>query len=135
MKVDRKARIGEQIRVVLGEAIAQLEDPRLRSNGLLTITYVEVTGDLRHARVGFVVHAGDERTALSGLISARGLLRKRVGQAIVAKATPELMFEPDRSFENAERVQRLLDENDAEPAPAVEAPRAPSVGEKRRQSP
>jgi ribosome-binding factor A len=104
----RPEQVAETIRQVIAEALArEVRDPRV---GRVTVTAVEVTGDLSHARVRVVV-GGDEADkdrALAGLSSALGFFRSRVARALSTRTTPELAFELDRGVEHAQRIEALL---------------------------
>ena len=102
--------VGELVRQVIAEALArEVRDPRI---GLVTLTRVETSPDLSHARV-FVAVSGDRaeaERALSGLQSAAGFLRNKVARALSTRITPELHFELDRGAEHAARINTLLAE-------------------------
>jgi ribosome-binding factor A len=102
-------RINELMREVIGGAIAtELQDPRI---GFVTVTAVETSPDLRHARV-FVSVLGteDEREAtLAGLRSSHGVLQATIAREMRIKRTPTLSFHYDDTAERAARVTKLLD--------------------------
>ena len=104
----RPEQVGEVIRQVLAEALTrEVSDPRI---GFLTMTRVDVSGDLSHATV-FVAVPGDEPVrlrALDGLRSAAGFLRSRVAKALATRIVPELHFELDRGLEHASRINAML---------------------------
>jgi ribosome-binding factor A len=105
-------RVNEAIRQVLSDALAgDLKDPRV---GFVTVTEVNTSPDLRHARVYVsVLGAEAEREAtLDGLRSAHGFLQGRVGGELHLKHTPELRFVYDDTAERAARVERLMDPRD-----------------------
>jgi ribosome-binding factor A len=105
----RMRRVNEAIRQVLSDALAgDLKDPRV---GFVTVTEVNTSPDLRHARVYVSVFGPDaEREAtLDGLRSAHGFLQGRIGGELHLKHTPELRFVYDDTAERAARVERLLD--------------------------
>src|SRR6185369_4521860 len=111
----RLERVSSEIREILGEAVVrgEIKDPRVRDVGLITITHVRVTGDLREAHAAFIVHDADEPTlekVLHGLNSAAGYLRRLVGRELRLKSTPTLIFEIDRVFEQEAKIDRLLHE-------------------------
>jgi ribosome-binding factor A len=101
-------RVDEAVREVLSDALVRdLKDPRV---GFVTVTAVETSPDLRHARV-YVSVLGDaaERDAsLDGLRSAHGFLQRRVADELTLKHTPQLDFFEDDTARRAERVERLL---------------------------
>jgi len=112
MSPDRMRRVDEAVREVLSDALGRgLKDPRV---GFVTVTAVETSPDLRHARVYVSVLGTDaEREAsLEGLRSAHGFLQRRVATELRLKHTPQLVFEEDDTARRAERVERLLGEVD-----------------------
>jgi ribosome-binding factor A len=110
MSGGRMRRVDEAMREVLSSAITQgLKDPRV---GFVTVTAVETSPDLRHARV-FVSVLGEDpqrgRT-LDGLRSAHGFLQRRVASELTLKHTPTLEFLYDDSVDRSLRIQELLEE-------------------------
>jgi ribosome-binding factor A len=106
---DRMRRVNESVRQVLAEALLELQDPRI---GLVTVTGVDTSPDLRHATV-FVSVLGSEkkRTAsMRGLDAAHGLLQARLARELRMKRTPQLAFEYDPSVERGVRMTQLIDE-------------------------
>ena len=106
---DRMRRVNEAVREVLSEAVGQLKDPRI---GFVTVTAVETSPDLRHARV-FVSVLGSEETredSLAGLSAAHGVLQARIARELRMKRTPQLAFEYDPSVERGVRMTQLIDE-------------------------
>ncbi len=102
-------RVNEALREVLSEALPELKDPRI---GFVTVTGVETSPDLRHARV-FVSVLGSERKrerTLAGLAAAHGVLQARVARELRLKRTPQLAFEYDPSVERGVRMSKLIDE-------------------------
>lgn len=110
MKQQRMARIDHEIQRVLGTLITQeLKDPRL---GFTTVTRVEITQDMRHAKV-FVSVIGDRHVArqtMDALTHAAGFLRGELGREIKLRYTPELSFVEDRSTERAINLSKTLRE-------------------------
>jgi ribosome-binding factor A len=109
MTSDRMRRVDEAMREVLSGAITtELKDPRV---GFVTVTAVETSTDLRHARV-YVSVLGEEavrRRSLDGLRSAHGYLQKRVSGELRLKHTPTLDFVYDDTADRGERISELLD--------------------------
>jgi ribosome-binding factor A len=116
----RLERVAAEVRAILGEVLArdEIKDPRVRGAGLITVTHVRVSGDLRHARALFTVHdmdaAGMERVK-QGLDHASGYFRHAIARRLRMKVAPAVKFEVDQVFEQAERVEKLLRENAAPP--------------------
>jgi ribosome-binding factor A len=106
---DRMRRVNESVRQVLSEAIGQLKDPRI---GFVTITGVETSPDLRHARVYLSVLGAERKRAqtLAGLQAARSVLQAQLGRELRLKRTPQLTFEYDPSVERGVRMTKLIDE-------------------------
>src|ERR671937_2174833 len=105
----RMRRVNESIRQVLSEQVGRLKDPRI---GFVTVTGVETSPDLRHARV-FVSVLGTERNreqSLAGLAAAHGVLQARVARELRLKRTPQLTFEYDPTVERGVRMTQLIDE-------------------------
>jgi len=106
---DRMRRVNESVRQVLSDAIGQLKDPRI---GFVTITGVQTSTDLRHARVYLSVLGAERKRAqtLAGLQAARVLLQAQLGRELRLKRTPQLAFEYDPSVERGVRMTKLIDE-------------------------
>lgn len=84
-----------------------LKDPRI---GFVTVTGVEMTGDLREAKI-FVSVMGDGdkvKSSLDGLNSALGFIRREIGQRIRLRFTPEISFALDTSLDYGDHIQKLL---------------------------
>ena len=108
MTGDRMRRVDEAMREVLSDAItSQIKDPRV---GFVTVTSVETSADLRHARVFVSVlgDAGVRRRSMEGLQSAHGFLQKLVSRELRLKNTPTLHFLYDDSVDRGMRVTELL---------------------------
>ncbi len=111
MPAERLRRVNEAVRQVLSDAITQdLKDPRI---GFVTVTAVDTSPDLRHARVHVsVLGAEAEREAsLEGLRSAHGFLQRRVA-TLRLKNTPTLAFEYDHSIDHGMRITELLERDE-----------------------
>jgi ribosome-binding factor A len=111
MEGRRVGRIEEQLRMELSEIIErEIQDPRI---GLVTVTAVKVSPDLRHARV-FISVLGDaeqRKKSLQGLSSAAGFTRRALSQRLHhLRRIPELTFAYDESIETGSRIEKLLDE-------------------------
>src|SRR5918997_3843866 len=108
---DRMRRVNEAVREVVSARLAEgLRDPRI---GFVTVTAVDTSPDLRHARV-YVSVLGDaavRKRSLDGLGSAHGYLQRRVAAELRLKHTPTLDFRYDDTADRAQRVERLLRED------------------------
>lgn len=106
----RSRRVGEQIRRILAQLLQdEIHDPRI---GMVTLTAVEVSRDLSHAKIFFTVLDDDADAASKtrdALSHASGFLRRALGRQIKLRLTPELHFEYDRSVERGRRLTSLID--------------------------
>lgn len=115
MVYKRSHRVGDLIRQVIGEMLLRdLSDPRLES---VTITGVEVTGDLKMATVFFSAMGSQvkEEASLRGLQSAAGYIKKRLGKELRLRYLPDLLFKVDHSFDYGSRIDRLIQTIKEEP--------------------
>ena len=109
MPSNRIARINEEIQRELSDQLRRLKDPRVSQVGMVSITRVDTTGDLRYARVYVsVLDKTREKDALKGLKSAAGFLRRELGQALQLRYTPELQFLPDDSIQHGAHILEVL---------------------------
>lgn len=124
MASNRINRINEEIQRELAAQFRNLKDPRV--SGMVSITRVDTTSDLRCARVYVsVLNKDQEQDVLKGLKSAAGFLRRELGHALQIRYTPELQFIGDDSIQHGARILELLrrqEEQDAArgPRPEVE---------------
>ena len=117
MASNRIHRINEEIRKELSQAFRALKDPRVQG-GMVTITHVDTTSDLRYARIFVsVLDKSREKDVIRGLRSASGYLRRELGAALRLRYTPELQFLADDSIEyGAHILEMLRDPNVVKPA-------------------
>ena len=124
MPSNRINRINDEIQRELADQLRNLKDPRV--SGMVSVTRVDTTNDLRYAKV--YVSALDktqEKDVLKGLKSASGFLRRELGRALQLRYTPELQFIGDDSIQHGAHILELLrkeEEKDAArgPRPEVE---------------
>ncbi len=108
MHVKRADRVGGLIQKELSDLLlTKIKDPRLN---LVTITQVNISDDLRSARVYFSTVEGQERrvSVLAGFKSAAGYLRHELGRRLELRYTPELRFIYDESFDRAAALNRIF---------------------------
>jgi ribosome-binding factor A len=113
LTTDRMRRVNESVRQVLSESLGDLKDPRI---GFVTITGVETSPDLRHAKV-FVSVLGSAKkrdATISGLNSSHGVLQAALAKELRMKRTPQLTFEYDPTVERGVRLSALIDELNSE---------------------
>jgi ribosome-binding factor A len=106
----RNERLAEEIREEVARIIsADVKDPRL---GFVTVTRVELTADLRTARVlvGILGEARERARSLGILRRAAGFVRRELGRRLSVRHTPEVLFQLDTGLDASDRVARLLDE-------------------------
>jgi ribosome-binding factor A len=106
-------RVNESVRQVISETVGDLKDPRI---GFVTITGVETSPDLRHAKV-FVSVLGSAKkreATISGLNSSHGVLQAALATELRMKRTPQLTFEYDPTVERGVRLSALIDELNSE---------------------
>ena len=110
MRNNRRAdRVGEAIREEIATFLAEsAKDPRIV--GFVTVTGVDVTQDLRHAKVFVSVMGSDAEKAATfeGLASTASHLRSRIGRALRLRVAPEIHFREDESIARAARIESLL---------------------------
>ena len=113
----RSNRVAEQMKKELTEILSRrVQDPRI---GFLTVTDVEVTGDLQQATVYITVLGGEEERegTLKALAKAKGFIRSELGTRIRLRKTPELIFEFDESVAYGNKIDTLLRElKDSDPS-------------------
>lgn len=109
MASNRIGRINEEIQRELASLLRTVKDPRV--HGLVTITRVDTTPDLRYAKVYVsVLDKSDVNEVVKGLKSAGGYLRREVGRALSLRYTPELVFQADDSIDRGTHILKLLND-------------------------
>ena len=108
MPSNKLARTNDDIQFVLSKLLPQVKDPRVQQ-GMISVTRVETTGDLRYAKVWLsVMGLTDEKEFKKGLRSAAGWLRHELGSSMSLRYTPELVFEVDHSIEYGAHINELI---------------------------
>ena len=108
MASNRINRINEEIQKELSALLRSLKDPRVQG-GMVTVTHVDTTSDLRYARVYIsALDKTQEKDVLKGLKSAAGYLRRELGAAVKLRYTPELQFVADDSIEQGAHILQML---------------------------
>ena len=126
MTTRRVLKVASAIREVVSMAIlTEIRDPRVEN---VTVTYVEVSGDLRNAKVHVSV-MGDEKKqqlAMHGLQSSAGFLQQKVGRRIDTRYTPRIRFVLDQGVKKSAEVSRILGEilpdEEADASPETDQP-------------
>ena len=103
----RPTRVAELLRESLASILLyKCADPRLKE---LTVTEVDMSPDLKQAKVYYVLRSGvDADEAAAALDKAQGFVKQEVARERILRTMPELIFLPDRSWERAERLEKLL---------------------------
>ncbi|MBL7071248.1 MAG: 30S ribosome-binding factor RbfA [Candidatus Omnitrophica bacterium] len=105
----RPDRVASAIRREVSNIIQEeIKDPRV---GFTTITKVEITPDLRHAKIYYSV-LGDEKQKLStqiALRNAKGFIRKLIGSRLKLRLTPDIAFKMDKTVEYSDKIDRILE--------------------------
>lgn len=108
--MSRQEKLAEELRKEISSIIQkEVKDPRL---GFITITRVEITQDLRYAKIFFSVLGEDKeyKKTRQALDSALGFIRSLIAQRVKLRFAPEIVFKEDRSSEYSIKIQKLLDE-------------------------
>ena len=109
MASNRINRINEEIQKELSALLRTVKDPRV--HGLVSITHVDTTSDLRYAKVYVsVLDKSDGKDVIRGLKSAGGYLRRELGRALSLRYTPELVFQEDTSIDKGTHILKLLND-------------------------
>ena len=107
MASNRIGRINEEIQRELASLIPNVKDPRV--SGLISVTAVDTTPDLRYAKIYIsVLDKSDCAQVLKGLKSASGDLRRELGHALQLRYTPELTFVRDDSIDQGAHILDML---------------------------
>jgi len=119
MSSRRIARLNDAFREEISDLLRrQVKDPRLAV--FITVTRVEISADISHAKVYVSVMGSEEdrKGALQGLEAASSFLRREIGHRLALRRTPELRFRRDDSMEQGAHVLELLDEVEQESSPS-----------------
>ena len=111
MATDRRvSRVAEQIKREIGQMLIQdIKDDRVGA-GMVSVTDVDVSGDLQHAKIFVSIYGTDEAKAetMAGLKAATGYVRSELGHRVRLRRTPEVIFLEHRSIERGNRVLSLI---------------------------
>ena len=109
MPSNRIGRVNEEIQRELASLIPTVKDPRVADAGLISVTAVETTPDLKYAKIFVsVLDKSASAQALKGLKSASGWLRRELGRALNLRNTPELSFVRDDSIDKGAHILDML---------------------------
>ena len=108
----RADRVSDQMKQEIADILMRkIKDPRI---GFVTITDVEVTDDLKNAKVFVSIYGSDKETTLKGLTSASPFIRAELGRRMRLKFVPEILFRFDSTVEKGAHIMELLREIEQE---------------------
>ncbi len=108
----RVSRVAELIRREVSQMLLNgIKDDRV-GTGMVSVTDVDVSGDLQHAKIYVSIYGSDEarEETMAGLKSATGYVRSELGSRVRLRRTPEVIFLEDRSIERGNKVLSLLNQ-------------------------
>ncbi len=112
MATNKIARINDDIQRVISARLRDIKDPRVQQ-GMISVTRVETTGDLRYSKIWLsVMGLKSEKEFKRGLKSASGWLRRELGASLNLRYTPELVFELDHSIEYGAHINEVINSLD-----------------------
>ena len=114
----RRGRINDEVQKELAMLLREVKDPRV-SDAFISITAVDVTPDLKYAKVYYSAMQGDKKEVAKGLKSSAGFIRRQLAQRLNLRMTPELTFYEDHSIAHGAHISKLL--NSIEFAPEDES--------------
>ena len=103
----RRGRINDEMQKALAEILREVKDPRV-GDAFISVTGVDVTPDLKYAKVYYSAMRGDKREVAAGLKSSAGFIRRQVAQRLNLRATPEFTFVEDTSIAYGAHISKLL---------------------------
>lgn len=104
----RRGRINDEMQKELSFVLRELKDPRVR-DAFISITAVDVTADLKFAKVYYSAMQGDKKEVARGLRSSAGFIRRELAQRLNLRMTPELTFVEDHSIAHGAHISKLLE--------------------------
>ena len=112
MSSNKLARTNDDIQRVIAAKLHDVKDPRVQQ-GMISVTRVETTGDLRYSKIWLsVMGLKSEKEFKRGLKSASGWLRRELGASLNLRYTPELVFELDHSIEYGAHINEVINSLD-----------------------
>ncbi len=114
----RRGRINDEMQKELAMVLREVKDPRL-TDAFISVTAVDVTPDLKYAKVYYSAMQGDKKEVAKGLKSSAGYIRRQIAQRLNLRMTPEFTFYEDHSIAHGAHISKLL--NSIEFAPEEES--------------
>lgn len=107
---NRMNRVNEELKRELSNII-NYEVKNSNVTGMISVTKVKISPDLRHARVSVsILNSKNVKQTLAGLKSASGFIRSRIAENMNLRVTPEFIFELDNSLRYGERIDSILND-------------------------
>ena len=103
----RRGRINDEMKKELSQVLREVKDPRI-TDAFISITAVDVTGDLKFAKVYYSAMMGDKKEIAKGLKSSAGYIRREIARRLNLRMTPEFTFVEDHSIEHGAHISKLL---------------------------
>ena len=103
----RRGRINDEMQKELAMVLREVKDPRVK-DAFISVTAVDVTPDLKYAKVYYSAMNGDKKEVAKGLKSSAGYIRRQLAQRLNLRMTPELTFYEDHSIEHGAKISKLL---------------------------
>jgi ribosome-binding factor A len=104
----RSARVSDQMKQEIADILMRkIKDPRI---GFVTVTDVDLSDDLKNAKVFISIYGGDRKKTLTGLNSATSFIRSELGKRMRMRCVPELLFRFDSTVEQGAHIMELLRE-------------------------
>ncbi len=119
----RVSRVAELIKREISQMLLHgIKDSRV-GTGMISVTDVDVSNDLQHAKIFVSIYGTDEAraTTMAGLQAATGYVRSQLGHRVRLRRTPEVVFLEDRSIERGNQVLNLLNQLSQERSPEPDA--------------
>ncbi|MBQ7358450.1 MAG: 30S ribosome-binding factor RbfA [Clostridia bacterium] len=104
----RRGRINDEMQKEVAQAIRNVKDPRV-SGAFISITGVDVTPDLKFAKIYYSALTGDKKEIRQGLRAASGFIRGQIAKSMNLRITPELTFIEDGSIEYGAKISKILE--------------------------
>ena len=115
----RRGRINDEMQKELAVALREVKDPRVK-DAFISITAVDVTPDLKFAKVYYSAMMGDKKEVAKGLKSSAGYLRRVLATKMNLRMTPELSFFEDKSIAHGAHISKLLESIEITPEEDIE---------------
>ena len=103
----RRGRINDEMQKELAAVLREVKDPRV-AGAFISITAVDVTPDLKFAKVYYSAMTGDKKEIARGLKSSAGFIRREIAKRLNLRMTPEFTFFEDHSIEHGAHISKLL---------------------------